>query len=113
MQKARQNNRNNFMIHVIRIIHCLFTLFFIFCIISIYYSEVTGRRGIFLYFSIGALVSEGIAIFFKKECPLRFLHRKYGDNKGFFDLFMPKKILPYIIPFFIVVTFTGIVLLFL
>ena len=59
----------------------------------VYYSAVTQTYNLLLYLALGALLIEGIAIAVNKgDCPLSYLQRKYGDDKAFFEIFLPKRI---------------------
>ncbi len=100
------------MVFIVRVIHTLFAFFFVFCMGYVYYSALTGHKTKWTLFAVVALVLEGILLLINSgDCPLAPLHRRYGDQKGFFDLFLPPKILPYVIPFFVITTVIGLLLL--
>lgn len=42
-------------------------------------------------FSIMFLLLEGFLIIALKDCPLTKVHEMFGDDKGFFKLFLPEK----------------------
>ena len=97
---------------IIRIIHAAFAILFISCIIFIYYCALTRQYSPWLYPAGILLVLEGIAVALNKgNCPLEPIHLRYGDNKGFFGLFLPEKILPYVIPGLAIIAAVGGLLL--
>ena len=49
---------------------------------------------------------------YKGDCPLTLFQNKLGDDKGFFDLFLPNKALPYVIPIFTILTTLASILIF-
>jgi len=78
---------------VVRSIHTLVALALIASIAVVYYSGITKTVDIWFYLATGALFIEGAVITLNKGgCPLSYLQRKYGDDKAFFELFMPKHI---------------------
>jgi hypothetical protein len=105
--------RNETMILLVRSFHSLFALLFLSCIAYIYYCALTNRRDGWLWFAVGTLLLEGGVVWMNHgDCPLGPLHHRYGDDKAFFELFMPKRAAKLAIPFFSVVTVLGIALLF-
>lgn len=101
---------NKKIIIILRIIHGLITFFLIFSITYLYYTIATRKFGYFLFVAIIALILEGILLFVNKgKCPLIGIHEKYGDNKSFFDLFLPKKVVPYITLFLEIVAIIGFI----
>ena len=100
------------MLLVIRIVHAGFALLFIACIIFIYYCAITRLASPWLYPATIILLIEGIAVGLNKgDCPLGPIHLRYGDDKGFFGLFLPARILPYVIPGLAVIAAVGFLLL--
>lgn len=84
---------NPFMIAVVRSVHTLVALLMFASMAVVYYSAISETYGTSLYLASVALLIEGIAITLNKgDCPLSYLQRKYGDDKTFFELFMPKRI---------------------
>jgi hypothetical protein len=82
---------NPFMIGVIRSVHTLIALVMFASVGVVYYSAVSQIYGLWLYLSLVALLIEGVAITLNRgDCPLSYLQRKYGDDKAFFELFLPK-----------------------
>jgi hypothetical protein len=64
------------------------------------------------YGALLAVILEGFLLWLNKgKCPLTSLQKKLGDDKGFFDLFLPPALLPFVIPFFAFLTFLAIILL--
>jgi len=100
------------MIFLIRLVHGLISLFFLGCIAGIYYSGITNSPSVWAYLAVTALLVEGLVVFANHgTCPLGKVHHKYGDDKTFFELFLPKRLAKRAIPFFSVVTLVGVVLL--
>lgn len=101
------------MILLARIVHVLIGTFFISCLIYLYVSVFSSELTFWTYFSLAAIVLEGLVLLINKgECPLTLYQNKIGDSKGFFDLFLPNKALPYVIPLFSVLTTLGTILIY-
>jgi hypothetical protein len=99
--------------YIIRFIHFLVSLYFSICIAYLYYSIFINQAGKILYIAIISILIEGLVIFLNNSnCPLGILHTKYGDNKTFFQLFLPKSIAEKIIPIVAIISITGLVLFF-
>jgi hypothetical protein len=94
MNRNGANNKiNPFMIRLIRFIHALIALLMFAAIGVVYYSAVSQEYDLLLSLALVVLFIEGVAITLNKgDCPLSYLQRKYGDDKTFFELFLPKKI---------------------
>jgi hypothetical protein len=104
--------KNRKAIYIIRTIHTLIAAFFIFCIGLLYYFAFTGKSSLWIIWIIAVLLIEGVILIVNKgKCPLSFLHRKYGDDKKFYDLFFPEKIAPYAAHILGVATIIAIILL--
>ena len=102
------------MIYLVRAIHGFITLFFLICIAYIYYAAITDKVGLIAYAAVVAVISEGLIVVFNKGiCPLGSIHRKFGDDKTFFELFLPKPIAAAAVPFLGSVAAIGILWLFL
>lgn len=99
------------MVLLVRLLHGSITVFFLWCIGYIYYAAFTRRRGPLLEVVIGAVVVEGAVVGLNGgECPLGGVHRRYGDERTFFELFVPKRYARHAVPFFAAVTVLGILL---
>ena len=98
---------------VLRILHGAFALFFIACIFSIYFAAITGQWTVYLLIAITSLMLEGVAVFVlnKGDCPLIHVQRAMGDETPFFELLLPKQAAKKAVPFFVVVTMIGLLLL--
>lgn len=105
--------RVNRKIVILRTIHGLFALYFILCIFCIYYAIFTLSLDIYLGIAISSLVVEGIMVFLlnRGDCPLIHIQRKIGDEIPFFELFLPKKTAKKAVPFFLYITFFGLLIL--
>ena len=99
------------MVHFIRTVHGVISLFFLSCLAYIYYAGITGRPTLWAYVAIIALLVEGLVVFVNHgDCPLGTWHKKHGDQKAFFELFLPRHLAKRAIPFFAVVTAIGTLL---
>ncbi|PIX72619.1 hypothetical protein COZ39_02715, partial [Candidatus Roizmanbacteria bacterium CG_4_10_14_3_um_filter_33_21] len=72
-------------------------------------------RSTLLYIALMAVYIEGFIVFIlnKGDCPLFYFHKKFGDDKYFFELFFPKNIAKKVIPTVAVITLIGLGLLLL
>lgn len=105
---------NKKMIIVVRVIHGVITFIFLSCIFYIYYSGITNRIGWITYLAIGLIVVEGIVVSLNKgNCPLGPIHHKYGDDKAFFELILPKRTAKMAVPVLGIIAAVGILLVFL
>jgi hypothetical protein len=97
---------------LVRSLHTLMAAFLITCIVYLYYCKITDCIGLKAYMAAAFLLGEGLIVLVNnRECPLSALQRKYGDNKGFFNLFLPHTVIPYVYPSLAVVASVGILLL--
>jgi hypothetical protein len=97
---------------VLRIIHGLFATLLMACVGLIYYAGITGRALPWAYGAGAFLIIEGILIAANGwDCPLDFLHRSLGDDKGFFGLFLPRYWQRRVIPLLSGVTGIGLLIL--
>jgi len=104
--------KNRKAVYIIRAVHTLIAAFFIFCIGLIYYFALAGKSSPWIVWIIAVLLAEGVVLVVNQgKCPLSFLHRKYGDDKKFYDLFFPEKIAPYAAHILGAATIIGIILL--
>jgi hypothetical protein len=93
--------------YAIRIVHSIFVAVFLVCIIRLYHYALEDVFDNGLYVISSILFCEAVALILNGgRCPLEHVHRKVGDDKGFFDHFFPAPMVPYVIP--VVVVFTGI-----
>jgi len=98
---------------LIRTMHGLITALFLSCIGYVYYAGVTNRPTLAAYIAAGALMVEGIVVILNKgDCPLGFVHHKYGDDKAFFELLLPKRAAKLAVPVLGCIAGIGIALLF-
>ena len=105
MKKTDTNQEYNpLMINVFRSIHTVIALIMIAAVVIIYHSSLTETYGLLLYLASAALLLEAVAVVANKgDCPLSYMQRKYGDNKAFFELFLPKRIAKQMFRFNVVV----------
>lgn len=98
----------------VRAVHTLLSVFFLSCLGYVYYAAVARRRGQLLWGAIGALIAEGTIVSANGgDCPLGPVHQRFGDDKTFFELFVPKAAAKRAVPFFAVVTLAGFAMLLL
>jgi hypothetical protein len=99
------------MIYVVRGIHSAFALFFMSCLAYIYYAALGRKRSPLLAAAAGALLAEGAVVVINRgDCPLGPVHRRLGDEKTFFELFLPSRLARWAVPFFAAVTAFGFLL---
>ena len=99
------------MLTLIRLVHALVALVFLGCLALVFYCGLTGRYHPLLIAAMVALAVEGALVWWNGgKCVLAGLHRRYGDDKDFFGLFLPPPVLPYVFPFCFVLTLLGICL---
>ena len=105
---------DNTLIILARIVHVIIGLFFISCLMYLFVSAFSPDLTFWTYFSFTAIVLEGLLLLANKgQCPITLFQNRLGDNKGFFDLFLPDKALPYVIPVFSILTTLACILIFL
>jgi hypothetical protein len=113
-QGSRNTDRNPRMIAVIRAFHTLLVLVFVGAIVVVYYSGITDTVTVWLYLSTAIIAFEGIVITLTRgNCPLLYLHRRYGDEKRLFELVMPWRFAKYMFAFLFIVIIAGYVLILL
>jgi len=96
-----------------RIIHVIIGVFFISCLVYLFISAFSEDLTFWTYFCFISIVLEGLLLFANKgHCPITLFQNKLGDTKGFFDLFLPDKVLPYVIPVFSILTTLASILIF-
>lgn len=78
-------------VYVLRGIHVLVAFFLSGCLLYLYYAVVTGAAiTTYAWGAVAAILAEGIVFFgLRRDCPLSMVQRRYGDEKGFFELFLP------------------------
>jgi len=100
------------MLVLIRAVHGLISAFFLGCLAYVRYCAMTDTRSLSLALAIGALLAEGVIVAANGgDCPLGILHRKAGDEKTFFELFLPKRAAAAAVPVLGSVTGVGFLLL--
>jgi hypothetical protein len=100
------------MLLIVRIIHSFFAVTFLGGIAFLYYCILTGKPSPWLLPVTAVLLIEGVILLLNNgKCPLEPLHHKYGDDKGFFGMFLPERVLPYVLPVLFVVTIFAFLLL--
>lgn len=97
---------------LLRIVHGLFALYFGFCIVYMFYAAAVQRFDTLLIICMVSLLLEGIAVHILNggHCPLIHIQRRVGDDKPFFELFLPPYLAHLVIPAASVVALLGAVL---
>ena len=99
------------MLTLIRLVHGLVALVFLGCLALVYYCGLLGRYHPLLIPAMVALAVECALVWWNAvKCVLAGLHRRYGDDRDFFGLFLPPPVLPYVFPFCFVLTLIGVLL---
>ena len=110
------NNTNK--LHIIKSIHTLIWVFFNVVLFYMAYAVITNKINKYLWIGIGCIVVEWmVLLYFKWQCPLTILARKYSNStRENFDIYLPNFLAKYnkpiYISFFIVILF-GIFIRFL
>lgn len=79
-------------IYTLRLVHIIGALFLYFSAGVLIYAALTGKDTILVNYSLAALSLEGLGIIINKwDCPLHPIHKKLGDDKAFFGLFLSQK----------------------
>jgi len=106
--------RDRNIILIIRFFHILITILFLLSIIYLYYAALTKRFSYLLFLPLLLLIIEAIFLIYNNgNCPLKNIHERYGDEKGFWDLFLPKKFIPYVVKTLEIITVIGFIFLIL
>ncbi len=101
------------MVILIRAVHGLLSAFFLSCIAFVYYAAIADVDSPLAFAAAGALVLEGAVVVLNGgDCPLGIVHRRYGDEKAFFELLLPPRAAKLAVPVLGAVTALGIALLF-
>lgn len=99
------------MVLLVRLLHGALTAFFLTCIGYVYFAALSRRSGLLLWGAIGALTLEGAVVITNNgDCPLGAVHRRYGDERDFFELLMPRRLSERAVPVLGVVAVTGVIL---
>jgi len=104
--------KNPTMIFVVRFFHTLLSILLLIAIGIVYYAGFTDYQSTGVVVALAALITEGILLYlYHGTCPLVFWHRKYGDHKSFYDLFLPKKLAKSVSTTIIVIGAIGVLIL--
>ncbi|MHC4601307.1 MAG: hypothetical protein ACYS47_20115 [Planctomycetota bacterium] len=97
-----------------RALHVVLGLYLLFILGYVYICGLSGRRDGLLWIAVASLAFEGLVLlFWGGRCPVSLVQEKYGDDKGFFGLFLPRKAWPWVVPCLSAVSGLGILLVFL
>ncbi|HCP08707.1 MAG TPA: hypothetical protein DIT25_02840 [Candidatus Moranbacteria bacterium] len=97
----------------IRTIHFVISIIFIFCIGIIFYYGIEDKFDRTVYVASAILFFEAVALILNRgRCPLEHVHKRVNDKEEFFGHFFPEHILPYIIPFFALLSIAGFLTLY-
>ena len=96
---------------VFRSMHAFFAVFFISCLGYIYYAALTRVHGRLLLWAMAVLAGEGLAVLLNRgECPLTGIQHRLGDEKGFFNLFLPDALARRMVPVWVTAALVGYLL---
>jgi hypothetical protein len=102
------------MVSLMRTIHGLISFYFVSCIVWIYYSAISNHPNTMAYIAAASLLLEGLVVLLNHgDCPLGAIHHRLGDDKAFFELFLPKLVAKKAVPFLGVIALIGILVLFI
>jgi hypothetical protein len=95
------NNTNK--LHIIKSIHTLIWVFFNVVLFYMAYAVITNKINKFLWIGIGCIVVEWmVLLYFKWQCPLTILARKYSNStRENFDIYLPNFLAKYNKPIYI------------
>ena len=95
---------------LLRVAHGIFSLYFLLCLIYLYYVGITAHFDYLLAVAVISLGLEGFTIFVLNngDCPLIHIQRRIGDDKPFFELFLPPNVAKRAIPVFARITWVGV-----
>ena len=83
----------------VRTLHALISLWFISCLLYVYYAAFARKRDRMLAVATVALIGEGAVVGLNGgDCPLGAVHHRYGDDKAFFELILPKSVAKAAVP---------------
>lgn len=100
------------MVVLIRSVHGLITVYFLSCIGLIYFFAFTNAHSVLAWVAVASIVVEGVVVSLNHgDCPLGKLHNQFGDQKAFFELFVPSAVAKRAVPFFGLVSAVGILAL--
>jgi hypothetical protein len=109
---SKQPQYNHGMVTLIRTVHAALASFYMYCLGYIYYSGFTDRITGWTAFSTAVILFEGLVVLINKgNCPLGYLHRKFGDNKSLLELLLPKRLAKQVFPLFAALSAIGLVIL--
>lgn len=79
--------------YILRVIHVLIAFFLSACLLYLYYVILTAAEiTSYVWGAMAALLLEAIVFLaLRRDCPFSMWQRKYGDEKGFFELFLPRQ----------------------
>lgn len=100
-------------IYLLRGIHALVIVYLTACLGYLYYAAATGHIGHLVTLAIISLAVEGLLVFGlnKGDCPLNHVQRKVGDDKPFFEFFLPPTLAKLAIPAFAILSLLAAALL--
>src|SRR5512133_1072189 len=95
-----------------RVAHGLISLLFLSCITAIYVGAWRGKAGAVTIAALAALCAEGLLVALSGgNCPLGPILRKLGDEKPFFEIFLPPRAAELAVPVLAAVSVLGALLL--
>jgi hypothetical protein len=97
----------------LRIIHGVLAVYFIACMLYLYYAAIYRRFDTLLAVSLISLAIEGFIVYGLNhgDCPLIHIQRRIGDEKPFFEIFLPPQLARLAFPIFTSIGVVALVLL--
>jgi hypothetical protein len=97
---------------VSRVGHGLISLLFLLCIAAVYLGAWRGKADVVTVVALASLCVEGALVALNGgNCPLGPLFRRIGDEKPFFELFLPPRAAKLAVPILAGVSALGAILL--
>lgn len=99
--------------YILRAVHVLIAVFLSACLLYLYSIVLTGA-GVTarVWVAMAAILTEGMVfVGLRRDCPLSMWQRKYGDEKGFFELFLPPQAARAVLPVLLVISAVPILLI--
>ena len=99
---------------LLRAVHALFAVYFIACLAYMFYAAFARAHGWPLTVAMLSLALEGAVVALNRgQYPLTAIQRRAGDEKGFFNLFMPDALARRMVPFWFALALVAYLLVWL
>jgi len=100
-------------VYILRAVHVLIGLVLGACLLYLYYVLLTGAALTgYVWAAAAALGAEGLVfVAFGRTCPFSLWQQRYGDDRGFFELFLPGRYARAAFPVLAVVSAIALILI--